>query len=157
MNIIYEALHVSPAVSEDLADINALMKQLSDDLSYNPEYVGITTVQHVLGGGCIQAARDTDAGVAPGRNGKIVAMATLLFCHTLHGLIAYTHDVVTDRDYLKRGIGTAVMNRLIATARFWGVKHIDLTSNASRTDAHKLYLKLGFEQRDTFVFRKKLR
>lgn len=64
--------------------------------------------------------------------------------------------VCVDPEYRGHGIGKKMMNYAIETARENGVKRLELTSGNKREAAHKLYLSLGFEKRDTSVFRKEL-
>ncbi len=42
------------------------------------------------------------------------------------------------------GIGAAMMRHAIATAREKGIGLVELSSNKSRTDAHRFYERLGF-------------
>lgn len=56
-------------------------------------------------------------------------------------------EAVQTRDDMRgRGIGEAMLRFAIAEARAAGARQVQLTSNASRTDAHRFYLRLGFKQ-----------
>jgi hypothetical protein len=46
---------------------------------------------------------------------------------------------------------------LIMQAKLRGMSHLDLTSSPSRVAANELYLKLGYEKRETNIYRMKLR
>jgi ribosomal protein S18 acetylase RimI-like enzyme len=61
--------------------------------------------------------------------------------------------VVTDDAARGQGVGTALTNEAIRIAQAAGVRTIDLTSRPSRVAAGRLYEKLGFEMRDTRVYR----
>ncbi len=52
--------------------------------------------------------------------------------------------VQTHPDHRGKGIGAKMMAFCIEDARKRGAKIIQLTSNASRTDAHRFYERLGF-------------
>ena len=53
----------------------------------------------------------------------------------------------------RRGIGSALTNAAVERARAEGAKTVDLTSRPSREAANRLYLRNGFEVRDTNVYR----
>jgi GNAT superfamily N-acetyltransferase len=63
--------------------------------------------------------------------------------------------VQTRADMRGRGIGEAMIRFAIARAADAGASKVQLTSNSVRTDAHRFYRRLGFEQSHT-GFRMKL-
>jgi ribosomal protein S18 acetylase RimI-like enzyme len=91
--------------------------------------------------------------VARGDGGTIIGMLTLVMFRIPTGLRAIIEDVVTDDAARGQGVGTALTNRAIEIARAAEVRTIDLTSRPSRVAAGRLYEKLGFEVRDTRVYR----
>lgn len=91
--------------------------------------------------------------VARGEDGLITGMLTLVMFRIPTGLRAIIEDVVTDDAARGQGVGTALTNEAIAIARASGVRTIDLTSRPSRVAAGRLYEKLGFQVRDTRVYR----
>lgn len=54
--------------------------------------------------------------------------------------------VQTRADMRGRGIGEAMMRYAIEKGRELGACQVKLTSNLARTDAHRFYRRLGFEQ-----------
>lgn len=62
--------------------------------------------------------------------------------------------VCVDSNYRGKGIGKLMMEHAISFAKEKGAVRMELTSGNKREVAHKLYLSLGFEKRDTSVFRK---
>ena len=52
--------------------------------------------------------------------------------------------VQTRADMRGRGIGAAMIEFAIERARQHGMRHVQLTSNAVRKDAHRFYERLGF-------------
>jgi ribosomal protein S18 acetylase RimI-like enzyme len=90
--------------------------------------------------------------VARGRSG-IVGMLTLVTYPLSSGLRARIEDVVVDRDARGRGVGTALTVAALDLAREQGARSIDLTSRASRVEANRLYQQLGFQLRDSNVYR----
>jgi ribosomal protein S18 acetylase RimI-like enzyme len=91
--------------------------------------------------------------VARGDGGLITGMLTLVMFRIPTGLRAIIEDVVTDDAARGQGVGTALTNEAIRIARAAGVRTIDLTSRPSRVAAGRLYEKLGFEMRETRVYR----
>jgi ribosomal protein S18 acetylase RimI-like enzyme len=91
-------------------------------------------------------ARDTDTGI-------IVGSLTLALYRIPTGLQARIEDVVVDDAARGKGIGADLTHAAINRARDLGAKSVGLTSRPSREAANRLYRRLGFEQRETNVFR----
>jgi ribosomal protein S18 acetylase RimI-like enzyme len=83
----------------------------------------------------------------------IVGMLTLVTFPLPSGLRARIEDVVVDRDARGQGVGTALTMAAIDQAQARGARSIDLTSRASRVAANRLYQQLGFQLRDSNVYR----
>ena len=62
-------------------------------------------------------------------------------------------DVVVDAAAGGQGIGTALIEAMIMRARELGCTTVDLTSRPSREAANRLYRRIGFEQRETNIYR----
>lgn len=95
------------------------------------------------------AARDADGGA-------ILGTLTLAFFRIPTGLQARIEDVVVDTAARGRGIGEQLTNAAIERARAEGAKAVGLTSRPAREAANRLYMRLGFEVRETNVYRLKL-
>jgi ribosomal protein S18 acetylase RimI-like enzyme len=88
------------------------------------------------------------------RNGKALTGAlTLVLYRIPTGLRARVEDVVVDESARGRGVGEALTREAIRLARESGARHVELTSHPSREAANRLYRRLGFELRETNVFR----
>ena len=85
--------------------------------------------------------------------GVIVGMLTLVTFPLPSGLRARIEDVVVDQDARGQGVGTALTMAAIGQAQAQGVRSIDLTSRTSRVAANRLYQQLGFQLRDSNVYR----
>jgi ribosomal protein S18 acetylase RimI-like enzyme len=85
--------------------------------------------------------------------GAIVGMLTLVSFPLPSGLRARIEDVVVDQDARGGGVGTALTRAALDLAQRRGVRSVDLTSRASRVAANRLYQQLGFELRDSNVYR----
>jgi ribosomal protein S18 acetylase RimI-like enzyme len=87
-------------------------------------------------------------------DGKIVGSLTLVAFEIPTGRRAWIEDVVTDAAARGKGVASALVNAALAHAAEIGARTVDLTSRPDRTDANRLYVTLGFEQRTTNVYRK---
>jgi ribosomal protein S18 acetylase RimI-like enzyme len=72
------------------------------------------------------------------------------------GRRAWIEDVVTDAAARGKGVASALVTAALAHAAKLGARTVDLTSRPDREDANRLYVKLGFEQRTTNVYRRTL-
>lgn len=87
----------------------------------------------------------------------LVATATLSLVPTASlGLVGHVDDVVVDEALRGGGIGRLLMEAVQVEARRLGLRHVDLTSRPARTAANALYQSLGYERRDTNVYRLRL-
>jgi ribosomal protein S18 acetylase RimI-like enzyme len=88
--------------------------------------------------------------------GHIVGSLTLAFYRIPTGLKAWIEDVVVDDAARGRGIGEMLNQAALDEARSRGAKDVSLTSRPSREAANRLYQRIGFERRETNVYRYKL-
>jgi ribosomal protein S18 acetylase RimI-like enzyme len=92
----------------------------------------------------ILVARDGEA---------IVGTLTLVLYPIITGLRAHIDDVVVDSAARGQGVGEALTLAAIRLAAEAGVRTVDLTSRPSREGANRLYQRLGFELRDSNLYR----
>lgn len=69
------------------------------------------------------------------------------------GKKAWIEDVVVSESYRGQGIGKKLMDFAIQFVKEQGVSLLMLTSNPARVAANNLYVKLGFEKKETNVYR----
>jgi len=136
---VERALEASPDLLEGL---NALLPQLSKTA---PPLM-MADVQEMVesDAATLFVARD---------DGVVVGTLTLVIFSIPTGLRAWIEDVIVDEDARGIGVGEALTTAAINEARERGVRSLDLTSRPSREAANALYQKLGFERRDTNVYR----
>ncbi len=91
----------------------------------------------------------------PERQGAdaIVGSLTLALFRIPTGLRAWIEDVVVDDSVRGQGVGEALNRCALDMARLRGARTVDLTSRPSRDAANRLYRRLGFEPRETNVYR----
>jgi len=90
--------------------------------------------------------------------GEIVGTLTLVIFPIPTGIRAWVEDVVVDeaargKQFGGKRVAETLTTEAIRIARQAGAKTVDLTTRPSRVAAGKLYERLGFEQRDSRVYR----
>ncbi len=91
--------------------------------------------------------------IARKEDGTIVGSMTLILFPIPTAMRAWIEDVVVDGDARGLGVGRLINERAIEIAVEAGAKTIDLTSRPSREAANQLYQSMGFELRETNVYR----
>ena len=132
---------LSSFTSQDLADLDALMHELSATSFCNEELVN-------------NALNDANVHVYVIRDeGRIVATGTLCIKHTLEFTIADVESVVVSSKCRGRGYGKELMTAMVEAAKKLNVHHIQLTSNPARMAANRLYQDMGFERYETNCYK----
>jgi ribosomal protein S18 acetylase RimI-like enzyme len=122
-------------------EINALLVQLTS----SPKTLTANEIKTISWQSRMIVALDEHASVK--------GMATLAIVHKPTGDVGFIEDVVVDASFSGRGIGAALITKLIDMARASGIKKLELTSSPKRAAANHLYQKLGFELRETNHYR----
>ena len=138
---------VAPASPGDAEELESAFARLIPQLSQSSPPPSRAEVEELL------ALPSTTQFVARDDIGTIVGVATLVVFRIPTGLRAWIEDVVVDEAAGGQGIGTLLTEAMLDKARTLGCKTVDLTSRPSREAANALYRKVGFEQRETNVYR----
>lgn len=128
---------------EDMELFNSLLAQLSS----NPKIANFDHISNVMKNGVIFTAKNKEI---------LVGIATLTFIHKPTAFFGTIEDLVVDEKFRSQGIAKSLMNQMIQKAKELGMDRIDLTSKPTREKANIFYSSIGFEKRDTNVFRLKL-
>jgi endonuclease-8 len=99
------------------------------------------------------ASPATSVLVARDGAGTIIGSLTLVVFRIPTGVRALVEDVVVDESARGAGAGAELTKVALAVAARAGARTVDLTSRPSREAANRLYQRLGFERRDTNVYR----
>ncbi len=83
----------------------------------------------------------------------IVGSLTLVSFRIPTGIRTRIEDVVVDERARGQGVGLELNRAALEMARAAGATSTDLTSRPSRTAANRLYQQLGFELRESNVYR----
>jgi ribosomal protein S18 acetylase RimI-like enzyme len=86
-------------------------------------------------------------------DGKISGTLTLVMFPIPTGMRAWIEDVVVDEAAGRKGIGTELSREALRIAQQAGARTVDLTSRPSRVAAGRLYERIGFQPRETRVYR----
>lgn len=134
---------LSQATSEAIEAFGRLLPQLS--ASAEP--------LDAAGLGAIVTAQANTVLVARDADNRIAGVLTLVMFPIPTALRARIEDVVVDEAARGQGIGEALTREALRLARQAGARNVDLTSRPSRQAAGRLYQRLGFQQRESRVFR----
>jgi ribosomal protein S18 acetylase RimI-like enzyme len=94
--------------------------------------------------------------VARGEDGAVVGSLTLVVFRIPTGVGVWIEDVVVDEAARGKGTGEALVREALRLAEAAGAKAVNLTSRPDRAAANRLYQRLGFERRETNVYRLEL-
>jgi ribosomal protein S18 acetylase RimI-like enzyme len=85
--------------------------------------------------------------------GRVVGMLTLATFLIPTAWRAWIEDVVVDDASRGKGVAAALVQAALDRAADIGCRTVDLTSRPDREAANRLYARMGFEVRNTNVFR----
>ena len=145
---VEEATDLTPALLEALG-------HLVPQLSQSAAPIGETELAEMVASPATRllVARLARAAGSPGE--PIVGTLTLVLFRIPTGVRGWIEDVIVDETARGLGVGEALTAEAVRLAYDAGARTLDLTSRPSREAAHRLYSKLGFEVRDTSVYRHK--
>jgi ribosomal protein S18 acetylase RimI-like enzyme len=124
-----------------LVALNRLLPQLTDARTLTPSL--LTTILTSPAITLLVARVD----------GVILGTATVTVCLCLTSVKAWVEDVVVDETARGRGLAKRLMDAAHTVARAAGADSVSLTSRPSRVAANQLYKSMGYEMRDTNVYR----
>jgi ribosomal protein S18 acetylase RimI-like enzyme len=85
--------------------------------------------------------------------GAVVGMLTLASFQIPTGVRSWIEDVVVDEVARGQGAAAALVQAALDEAARRGSRTVDLTSRPDREAANRLYQRMGFEKRQTNVYR----
>lgn len=83
----------------------------------------------------------------------IIGTLTLVLLHLPSGVRARVEDVVVDSAARGQGVAGLLTQEALRLAREAGARTVDLTSRPDRAAANRLYERLGFQARQSTVYR----
>jgi len=134
-------------VTEVTDEIVEAFKYLIPQLSSSSAIPGREQLAEIAANDTLFIARDPEQG------GRIVGSLTLVTFRIPTGVRSWIEDVVVDRALRGRGIGEALTRAALDRAAELGARTVDLTSRPSREAANRLYVKVGFQLRQSNLYR----
>jgi len=146
-----DAIEIEAVAAVD-GDIMEGMERLVPQLSSSAAVPSTDDVRAMVASPCttLLIARDS----AQGR--RIVGSLTLAVFRIPTGVRAWIEDVVVDSTARGKGVGEALSREALRIAASAGARTVELTSRPSREAANRLYKRLGFQIRETNVYRRAL-
>ncbi len=138
--VVEEAKAVTP-------ELVTAFRQLTPQLSRTAPAPGGTELAEMVRSPAtvLLMARDTGKG--------FVGSLTLVLFRIPTGVRAWIEDVVVDEASRGRGVAEMLCREALNRASAAGARTVDLTSRPSREAANRLYVRLGFVERETNVYR----
>lgn len=127
-----------------LASINNLLLQLSDSIH--------TITEEELN--ILLSSSQSHLYVLES-DGQFIGMTTLCLYQCPTGWKAWIEDVIVDRNFRGKGYGKLMVRKAMEECKNRGNVTLMLTSRPSRIVANQLYQSLGFEKRETNVYKMK--
>ena len=131
------------AVTDELVEA---MQRLIPQLSSSNPPPGRAELEEIV------ASPATTLFVARHR-GSIVGALTLVAFRIPTGVRTRIEDVVVDETLRGQRVGELLSEAALTEARRLGARSTDLTSRPSRQAANRLYARMGFERRESNVYR----
>lgn len=137
-----EIAELNEADEDTLAAINRLLPQLSG--SARP--ISLERLGELADSGATRIYLAKEGSV-------VLGMLSLVVFSIPTGTKAWVEDVVVDGQARGKGVGKSLVRHALEEASRLKAKAVDLTSRPSREAANLLYQSLGFEVRQTNVYR----
>ncbi len=88
----------------------------------------------------------------PAMQGAILGAGCVSVYRVPTGIRSIIEDVIVDASARGKGVGEALTRRLLDIAREKGARVVTLTSNPKREAANRLYIRMGFQRRETNAY-----
>ena len=134
------------AVTEATAEVHAALAHLLPQLIATLPIPTMERLQAIVADPAVTLllARDED---------EIIGTTTVIVYTTPFWIKARLDEVVVDEAARGKGVGEALVKASLDLARERGVEVVELQSRVSREAANRLYQRMGFERRETNVYR----
>ena len=130
------------------AEYHEAMQRFLDQLTTNPMKLTETMFRQL-----IESANSHLFFLMKGE--EIAGMLTVGIYFSPTGGKAWIEDVVVDQAFRRQGLSKLLVAHAIEFTRSQGIPSLMLTSNPKRIAANKLYQNMGFDRKETNVYRMK--
>jgi hypothetical protein len=136
-------VHVAQRVDDDLVEA---VRHLVPQISASAKVPGPLELEQII--------RDPNTRLLIAREGRvIVGMATFHILRAATGIHAWIQDLVVDQAARGRGASELLTRKAIWLATSQGARTTALTSRPSHVGTGRLYQRLGFQRRETHLYR----
>ena len=146
MNVNYTIQRLQKASNQNVDDINNLSQQL---LPGNPR-LEIQDLEKVV------SYPSNYLFFAVNEKGPIIGMILLVVLLTLEQRIGFVENLVVDESVRKKGVASALMDKVHELAKTLQLHTLHLTSRPSRIAANEFYKKRGFKIHETNYYKLEL-
>ena len=133
--------------TEVSGELSAALRDLVPQLSSSSPAPDASELEEIV------ASPATRLLVARDEASAIVGSLTLVVFRIPTGMRAWIEDVVVHEGARGKGAGEALTREAMRLATEAGARTVDLTSRPSREAANRLYERIGFQVRETRVYR----
>jgi ribosomal protein S18 acetylase RimI-like enzyme len=138
-------VHVE-AVEQVTPEVTAAFERLVPQLSRSSAIPGKDQLSKLI-------SSDSITLLLARNDSAVTGTLTLAMFPTPTGIRAWIEDVVVDQEARGQGVGEALTMKALDLAKAAGARTVDLTSRPSRAAAGRLYERLGFQLRDSRLYR----
>jgi GNAT superfamily N-acetyltransferase len=141
--------HIRLCRNEDFDDVSVLLRQLWPEKTPDKDALRLVYDRAL--------ASDVQEYICATVDEKIIGFGSLSVKNNLwqEGFLGHVDELVVDKEYRGRGIGTQLLEHVISLARRKGCLRIELDTAFHREEAHQFYERHGFENRG-YIFSKML-
>jgi GNAT superfamily N-acetyltransferase len=134
-------LLIRTAASEDFENVFPLFEQLWPGKALNRTELEKVFVRGV--------SSETDELFCAVLEGSVIGFCAYAIVNNLwqEGCISYVYAMVVDEKHRGKGYGSSLISEVLEKSKRQGMKRVELDSGFQREEAHKFYVKLGFEKR----------
>jgi glucosamine-phosphate N-acetyltransferase len=142
-------LNIRPCSMDDFDAVARLLRQL-----WPERHLDVDSLRTVFGQ-AITSDPQVFLCVVSGQG--VIGFASLSVRNSLwqEGKLGHVDELVVDAEHRNRGVGTRLLEHLVALARQRGCRRMELDSAFHRKDSHQFYERHGFEN-GAFHFSKTL-
>ncbi|WP_049572439.1 GNAT family N-acetyltransferase [Nonomuraea sp. SBT364] len=133
-------------IREASQELVVAFSRLLPQLSSSAKPLDFEAVERIVRG-------DGSTIVVARAGGEIVGTLTLLLFSIPSGVRARIEDVVVDTAARGQGVAAKLTQHALGLAQDAGARTVDLTSRPDREAANRLYERLGFQVRESTVYR----
>lgn len=143
---MYSIVLIHDASQISFSELNFLLQQLNPDLKATDQL----HLQKLFHSNAIKLFGAFDD------HKKLIGILSVALFPIPSGMRCWIEDVVVDQSHRGKGLGKKLMNQAIEYAKANGAEYVELTSRPSRIEANEMYRSMGFEKRETNVYRMKV-